>query len=87
MVHHRRVGVDTMSGYYHMPIAEEHKHLMAFDTPDVQYEFNRMPFGLANALAAFQKMMNLVLGTARFVGATDYIDDVLVYVRTLVKLL
>lgn len=73
------ITLDLMSGYYQVPIMEEHKHLTAFVTPDGQYEFNRMPFGLANAPAVFQRMMNHVLGPARFDKATVYIDDVLVY--------
>lgn len=73
------ITLDLMSGYYQVPIAENHKHRTAFVTPDGQYEFNRVPFGLANAPAVFQRMMNHVLGPARFNKATVYIDDVLVY--------
>lgn len=73
------ITLDLMSGYYQVPIAEQHKHLTAFVTPDGQYEFNRMPFGLANAPAVFQRMMNHVLGSARFNKATVYIDDLLIY--------
>lgn len=73
------ISLDLMSGYYQVPIAEDSKHLTAFVTPDGQYEYNRMPFGLANAPAVFQRMMNRVLGPARFDKATVYIDDVLIY--------
>lgn len=73
------VTLDLMSGYYQVPISEKSKHLTAFVTPDGQYEFNRMPFGLANAPAVFQRMMNHVLGPVRFNKATVYIDDLLIY--------
>lgn len=73
------ITLDLMSGYYQVPIAEQHRHLTAFVTPDGQYEFNRVPFGLANAPAVFQRMMNRVLGPARFEKATVYIDDLLIY--------
>lgn len=76
------VTLDLMSGYYQVPISEESKHLTAFVTPDGQYEYNRMPFGLANAPAVFQRMMNHVLGPARFNKATVYIDDLLIFGRT-----
>lgn len=76
------ITLDLMSGYYQVPIAEESKHLTAFVTPDGQYEYNRMPFGLANAPAVFQRMMNHVLGPARFNKATVYIDDLLIFGRT-----
>ncbi|CAG9122295.1 unnamed protein product [Plutella xylostella] len=73
------ITLDLASGYYQVPIAEESKPLTSFVTPDGQYEFNRMPFGLANAPAVFQRLMNKVLGSSRFTEATAYIDDVLIY--------
>lgn len=75
------VTLDLASGYYQVPISEKSRPLTSFVTPDGQYEFNRMPFGLANAPAIFQRMMNRVLGSARFSDAMAYIDDVLVYGR------
>lgn len=76
------ITLDLMSGYYQVPISEGSRHLTAFVTPDGQYEYNRMPFGLANAPAVFQRMMNHVLGPARFDKATVYIDDLLIYGKT-----
>lgn len=73
------ITLDLASGYYQVPISEPCKHLTAFVTPDGLYEFNRMPFGLANAPAIFQRMINKVLGSARFTHATAYMDDVLVF--------
>lgn len=73
------VTLDLTSGYYQVPISEQSRPLTSFVTPDGQYEFNRMPFGLANAPAVFQRMMNKVLGPVRYDGATAYIDDVLIY--------
>lgn len=73
------ITLDLASGYYQVPISENSKPLTSFVTPDGQYEFNRMPFGLANAPAVFQRLMNRVLGSARFSEATAYIDDVLIY--------
>lgn len=76
------ITLDLMSGYYQVPISENSKHLTAFVTPDGHYEYNRMPFGLANAPAIFQRMMNHVLGPARFNKATVYIDDLLIFGKT-----
>lgn len=70
--------LDLASGYYQIPISEESKSKTAFVTPDGQFEFNRMPFGLANAPAVFQKTINMVLGNARFDTALAYMDDILV---------
>jgi hypothetical protein len=73
------ITLDLASGYYQVPISEQSRHLTSFVTPDGQFEFNRMPFGLANAPAVFQRMINAVLGSTRFSKATAYIDDILIY--------
>lgn len=70
--------LDLASGYYQIPMAKESQHLTAFVTPDGHYEFKRMPFGLANAPAIFQKVINDMLGSKRFESALAYLDDVLV---------
>lgn len=70
--------LDLASGYYQIPIREEDKQKTAFVTPDGHFEFNRMPFGLANAPATFQRIMNQVLGSLRHKEALAYLDDVIV---------
>lgn len=70
--------LDLASGYYQIPMAKESQHLTGFVTPDGHYEFKRMPFGLANAPAVFQRMVNRILGNRRFEYALAYLDDVLI---------
>lgn len=70
--------LDLKSGYYQIPIREGDKHKTAFVTPDGHFEFNRMPFGLANAPATFQRLMNQVLGSARHKEVLAYLDDVII---------
>ncbi|ROT74553.1 hypothetical protein C7M84_006939 [Penaeus vannamei] len=41
--------IDLSKGYWQIPVAEEDTHKTAFVTQDGQYEFLRMPFGMANA--------------------------------------
>lgn len=65
-------------GYYQVPVAPESIHKTAFVTPDGQNEFLRMPFGLANAPATFQRMINNVLGNLRFDKVIVYLDDILI---------
>ncbi|CAG9137643.1 unnamed protein product [Plutella xylostella] len=68
--------LDLASGYHQIPIAEESKEKTAFVTPDGQYEYNRMPFGLANAPAVFQRAMHKILAQIKYVIV--YMDDILV---------
>lgn len=70
--------LDLASGYYQVPMAKDSQHLTGFVTPDGHYEFKRMPFGLANAPAVFQRMINKILGNKRFEYALAYLDDVLI---------
>lgn len=70
--------LDLASGYYQIPISDACKHLTAFITPDGLYQFKKMPFGLVNSPAVFQRTINQVLGNARFNSAIAYMDDILV---------
>lgn len=69
--------LDLASGYHQIPVAEESRHVTAFVTPDGHYEYLRMPFGLVNAPAVFQSMINKALGSQRFELAIPYLDDLL----------
>lgn len=69
--------LDLASGYHQIPVAEESRHLTGFVTPDGHYEYTRMPFGLVNAPAVFQSMINKALGPKRFELAIPYLDDLL----------
>lgn len=70
--------LDMTSGFYQIPVAEESVHKTAFVTQDGHYEFLRMPFGLANAPAVFQRAINTALKEYVGVIAYVYIDDILI---------
>ncbi|XP_059055505.1 uncharacterized protein LOC131849440 [Achroia grisella] len=72
------ISLDLASGYYQIPIAEASQEKTAFVTPDGQYQFTRMPFGLVNAPSVFQRTMNKILADAKIKYALIYMDDFLI---------
>ena len=65
------------SGYYHMVLSEKSRPKSAFISSFGKWEFKRCPFGLAQAPAYFQRLVNEVLSRLTF--AFGYLDDILVY--------
>ncbi|KAK9745512.1 Reverse transcriptase (RNA-dependent DNA polymerase) [Popillia japonica] len=61
--------LDLKSGYYQMP-----RDKTAFLFPDVHYQFTRLPFGIINGPAVFQRM----LGSLWFTIVMAFMDDLLI---------
>ena len=59
-------------------IHPEHREKTAFCTTEGLYEFKVMPFGLCNAPATFQRLMDLVLSGILWTECLVYLDDVIV---------
>ncbi|XP_039764331.1 uncharacterized protein LOC120636835 [Pararge aegeria] len=70
--------LDMASGFHGIPIAEDSIEKTAFVTPDGQFEYLRMPFGLCNAPSVYQRAINAALGDYRDNIALVYVDDILV---------
>lgn len=70
--------MDLNKGFYQIKMAKDDIDKTAFCSPWGKFAFTRMPFGLRNAPATFQRHMNLVLrGLEELTGA--YIDDVSIF--------
>ena len=64
-------------------MAEESRQYTAFTVGSMGvYEFLRMPFGLCNAPATFQRLMQECLGELNLTYALIYLDDVIVFSST-----
>ncbi|KAI4293455.1 hypothetical protein PAPHI01_2729, partial [Pancytospora philotis] len=74
--------LDATSGYYQIPIAEDSIQKTAFQTRSGLYEFTRMPFGLSNAPAAFQRAMDEIFVEEKGHFLQVYLDDIIVYSKT-----
>lgn len=74
--------LDATSGYYQIPIAEDSIEKTAFQTRSGLYEFTRMPFGLSNAPAAFQRTMDEIFREERGKFVQIYLDDIIIYSKS-----
>ena len=61
----------------HMELSAKARTKSAFVTPTDKYEFTRCPFGLTQAPAYFQRLINKVLAVLDF--AFGYLDDILIH--------
>lgn len=74
--------LDATSGYYQLAMREKDKCKTAFSWKNGHYEYNRMPFGLCNAPATFQKAMDTVLRSELDVFVLAYLDDVIIFSKS-----
>ena len=75
------LSLDLRSGYYHIGLTDSAKPKSAFVLSSLgKYQFNSVPFGLAQAPAYFQKLINDVLKGCNF--AMGYLDNIIIYSRS-----
>ena len=75
--------MDANKGYHQFEIDERYRHLTAFTTQrEGQWQFKRVPIGLQNAPAYFQRSMDSLLGRCHWQFCLAYIDDVVIWSRS-----
>ena len=71
------------SGYHQIELFEPHKERTAFTLgPLGFYEFNRMPFGLVNAPAIYQRLMEECFFGLHLDICYIYLDDLIIFSKT-----
>ena len=75
--------LDLRNAYHLVRIREGDEWKTAFKTPRGHYEYLVMPFGLTNAPGVFQEMMNDILHDMLDIFVVLYLDDILVFSRSL----
>ena len=73
--------VDTKSGYHQIPMHRPDEAKTAFTTHEGTYCYTKMPFGLKNAGATFQRMVNKMFKDNIGRNMEIYVDDMIVKSR------
>ena len=69
--------IDLRSGYHHIALGKSSRAKTAFVMPFGKYKFLMVPFGLAQAPAYFQLLINKVLNGLKF--AMTCLDDITIF--------
>lgn len=75
--------LDLASGFHQIEVDPKDIPKTAFNVDHGKYEFVRMPFGLKNAPATFQRLMDSVLRKHLGVRCFVYMDDIIVFSTSL----
>ena len=68
---------DLRAGYHHIPLDRSSNLKTTFNSPFRKYEYIKVLFGLAQAPAYFQELMNNILKDFNF--AIAYLDDIIIF--------
>lgn len=76
---------DLNSAYYQVKLADKCKHITGFSTPYGQFRFNRVPFGINCGAGLLSGYLDKILGDIKFRYVINYLDDLIIYSRTMAE--
>ena len=74
--------LDALSGFTQLELHPDNIEKTAFRTHRGLFQFRRMPFGLRNGPAIFQRVMQNILAPYLWLFCLVYIDDIVVYSKS-----
>ena len=74
--------LDLASGYWQVSLSQEARIKTTFATHSGLFQFKVMPFGLGNAPAPFERLMDTVLQGLRWSRCLVYLDDIISFGST-----
>lgn len=74
--------IDLCSGYLQVPVREQDRSKTAFVTNRGLYEYTRLPFGVCNGPATFQRLMSIVLRGLVGEKCLVYLDDIIIFSKS-----
>ena len=75
--------LDLKLGFWKIKMEEASKQYTAFTVGNLGFfKYNPMPFGLCNALAVFQRLMQNCLGKLNLIYCLIYLDDLIMFLQT-----
>ncbi|KAL7633690.1 UNVERIFIED_CONTAM: hypothetical protein RMT77_015644 [Armadillidium vulgare] len=83
IAHHKYFSViDLKSAYHQVPIQENDKPYTAFEACGKLYQFCRIPFGVTNGVACFQRIIHDFIESNKLLGVYSYLDDLVICGKT-----
>ena len=77
--------LNATSDYWSMPSVEEDKEKTAFSVPRGKFEFNVTPYGLCNAGASYERMIDICLAGLPADRVLTCMDDIVILSSTFVE--
>ena len=74
--------IDMRQGFLQVEIAESDRQKTAFYTPNGLMQFRKMGFGMCNAPATYQRMMELIMSGLSWEEVVAYVDDLIIFSKT-----